>query len=136
MAQWGYADVIQYEYGPGIDFQNDVVLADMGSGVIIETWNLSDPQPTISDLDSIAETQGFKDWNVLRLSADIDRDTANRINSRLHRHQLLEEQVGILRAQLVSIVNELGLATIPEFDELNTIASEEIQQGQDEKDNL
>lgn len=37
-------------------------MADQGEGQFIQEWNLSDPEPTISELENKATTQEFKDW--------------------------------------------------------------------------
>lgn len=59
------AEVIRYQYD-NVEFDENIVLRDDGDGVYIAKWNLSDPEPSISELEDIAETQEFKDWNQKR----------------------------------------------------------------------
>ncbi len=63
----------------------------------------------------------------------IDRVTANRINRALHYATEIEEQIGILRDQIVHILNELGAKPTPEFGHLNELALRYIAEGQERK---
>lgn len=66
----------------------------------------------------------------------IDKDTGETISYRTHSEAQEREEIGILRNQIVHIVNELGLDTTEEFEKLNQIAREEIQKGIDRKEDL
>jgi hypothetical protein len=55
------SEIIRYKYGD-VDFTSDVILQNWGDGVEIGEWNLSAPEPSISELEDIADTQEFKDW--------------------------------------------------------------------------
>lgn len=58
------AKVIEYKYG-FVNWEGDeVVIADEGGGQFIREWNLSDPKPSITELEDIAETQEFKNWKA------------------------------------------------------------------------
>ncbi len=66
----------------------------------------------------------------------IDYETGKAIDNRIHESSGLEEQIAIIRDQLISIINEAGYSVTTEFDQLNTIATEEIDEGQTRKNNL
>ena len=66
----------------------------------------------------------------------IDRDTGKAINEAVHPFAGIEEQLGILRAQIGEILNALGLAPTADFDRLNDVATEKIQEGQKKKEAL
>lgn len=62
-----------------------------------------------------------------------DKRTARQIDERIHPSTPVEEQIGILRDQLVAIAVHLGVDLTPKMQEFNTIALEEIQAGIDRK---
>ena len=66
----------------------------------------------------------------------IDRDTGKAIDEAMHPFAGMEEQIAILRAQIAEILNSIGLAPTDDFDRLNTIAAEKIQEGQKKKEAL
>jgi len=66
----------------------------------------------------------------------VDRDTGKAIDEAIHPFAGLEEQIGILRDQLVHIVNELGLAPTADFERLNSIAVSKIEEGAKKKEAL
>ena len=66
----------------------------------------------------------------------IDRETGKKIDSRVHEAAGLQEQIGILRYAITELYNRLGEAIPTELETLNSIANEEIQNGQDRKSNL
>lgn len=66
----------------------------------------------------------------------IDKDTGETISAKIHPEAQEREEIGILRNQIVSITNELGLDTTEGFEELNQIAIEEINKGIDRKEDL
>lgn len=66
----------------------------------------------------------------------VDRDTGRAIDEAVHPFAGLEEQIGILRAQIGAILNEIGLEPNSDFDQLNNIVTEKIQEGQKKKEAL
>lgn len=66
----------------------------------------------------------------------IDRDTGRAIDEAAHPFAGIEEQIGILREQIGEILNALGLAPTVDFDRLNNIATEKIQERQKKKEAL
>jgi len=66
----------------------------------------------------------------------IDRDTGKAIDEAIHPFAGLEEQIGILRDQLVHIINSLGLTPTADFERLNSIAIAKIEEGAKEKEGL
>jgi len=69
-------------------------------------------------------------------AALIDRDTGAVIDKEVHPFAGLEEQIGILRDQLVHIINELGLTPTADFERLNSIAIAQIEEGAKKKEAL
>lgn len=67
---------------------------------------------------------------------EIDKDTGETISARVHSKAKEKEEIAILRNQIVSMVNELGLKTTEDFKKLNKIAREEIQRGINKKEDL
>ena len=68
------------------------------------------------------------------VSALIDRDTGKAIDETVHPFAGLEEQIGILRAQIAEILVALGLEPTDEFAKLNAIAAEKIQEARKKKE--
>lgn len=66
----------------------------------------------------------------------IDRDTGQAIDRAIHPFAPPEEHIGILRDQIVQILNALGLEPTPEFARLNEIAIIEIEKARAEKEAL
>ena len=66
----------------------------------------------------------------------VDYETGKAIDSRIHPASGVEEQVGILRYAVTELYNRLGETVPTELGDLNTIANEEIQNGQNKKANL
>ena len=66
----------------------------------------------------------------------IDKDTGQAINAAAHPYAGIEEQLGILRVQIAEILNYLGLAPTADFDNLNAIAAEKIQEAAVKKEML
>lgn len=63
----------------------------------------------------------------------LDARTGQRISERVHPQAGVYEELGILRDQIVHILNALGLPPTPEFARLNEVAIEEIERGRAEK---
>jgi hypothetical protein len=63
----------------------------------------------------------------------IDRQTADKINSQVHSTTPIEDQIGILRAQLVHTLNALGVKPTPEFAAFNELVVKEIEAAQERK---
>ena len=71
-----------------------------------------------------------------QLCSLIDRQTEHGIGNAVHPVAPLGEQIGILRDQMVHILNALGIKPTPEFARLNKIAIAAIQEGQAQKEAL
>lgn len=63
----------------------------------------------------------------------VDRDIGQAINAQIHPFAPIEEQISILRAQIVSMLGILGIKAMPEFSAFNEIAMEEIEKGRAKK---
>ncbi|MDD3494086.1 MAG: hypothetical protein PHZ19_11390 [Candidatus Thermoplasmatota archaeon] len=59
----------------------------------------------------------------------VDRETCQAINAQIHPFAPIEEQIGIIRTQLVSVMNAIGIKATPEFTKFNEIAMAEIEKG-------
>ncbi len=66
--------------------------------------------------------------------AEIDAETGASINKVIHPFAGLEEQIAILRDQLVHIINDLGLTPTADFERLNSIAVAQIEEGAKKKE--
>ena len=66
----------------------------------------------------------------------IDRATGQAINAAIHPFCSTEEQLGILRDQLVQILNALGLEATTDFSRLNDVAIAAIEKAGIEKESL
>ena len=66
----------------------------------------------------------------------IDAETGQAINLAIHAFAPIEEQIGILREQIVHILNTLGLEPTPEFQRLHETAIAEIEKGRMKKEAL
>ena len=119
--------VLQFRY-PDSDPTRDWEVRDDGQGQFISVWNLPDPQPTEAELRVIWESKKFRAWNRLRLNAMIDRQTAAAINKAVHPEVATDETLGILRNQMVHILNGDMVAT-EDFKRLNEIAIAAIEAG-------
>ena len=76
----------------------------------------------------------LKQYTAKEKAALIDRKTGQAINKATHPFASIEEQIGILRDQLVHILNALGIEPTPEFAELNEIAIREIEAAREKKE--
>lgn len=65
--------------------------------------------------------------------AVIDGGVGHKINKRIHVVAPIEEQIAIMRQQLIAIIMEGGYTPIPKFSNLNAIAIEEVAAGQSKK---
>lgn len=63
----------------------------------------------------------------------VDRDTGQAINAKVHPFVPIEEQIGVLRAQIVYTLNSLGIEATPEFAALNELCVKEIEAAQERK---
>jgi len=66
----------------------------------------------------------------------IDKQTGKAIDEAIHPFASIEEQIGILRDQIVHILNALGIEPTPEFARLNEIAIKEIEAARKKKEEL
>ena len=78
----------------------------------------------------------LKRYTTEEQAALIDRDTGEAIDRAVHPFAGLEEQIGILRAQIAEILVALGLEPTDEFAKLNMIAAEKIQEARKKKEML
>jgi len=76
----------------------------------------------------------LKRYTIEEKVALIDRETGHEINVQTHQSAPLEEQIGILRDQLVHVLNALGIEPTPEFARLNEIAIKEIEAARAKKE--
>jgi len=126
---------IEYLY-PEAKILQDFAVADEGKGQYIAEWNLPDPKPSEAELLSLEEDPNFQAWLKAKKNVRIDRDTGKAINEAIHPFAGLEEQIGILRDQLVHIINDLGLTPTTDFERLNSIAVSKIEEGAKKKEAL
>jgi len=78
----------------------------------------------------------LKQYTAEEKAALIDRETGQEINKEIHLFASIEEQIGILREQLVHVLNALGIEPTPEFAKLNEIAIKEIEAARKKKEVL
>jgi len=78
----------------------------------------------------------LKQYTSEEKAALIDRDTGKVIDETIHPFAGVEEQIGILRDQLVHIINDLGLTPTADFEQLNSIAVAKIEEGAKKKEAL
>lgn len=64
----------------------------------------------------------------------VDIETEEKINSGIHPFAFLGEQIGILRDQLVRVLNALGIEPTEDFARLNEIAIREIKAAREKKE--
>lgn len=76
----------------------------------------------------------LKQYTAEEQVALIDRDTGKAIDKAIHPFAPTEEQIGILRDQLVHVLNALGIEPTPEFARLNEIAIKEIKAARKKKE--
>jgi len=67
---------------------------------------------------------------------EIDVWVGKQIDRAMHPFVPLEEQLGILRKQLIQILNTIGLEPTPEFARLNEVAAQAVQEGRAKKEKL
>ena len=91
------------------------------------------------DLDTIVETYypgSMQVYDRGLIDLAIDPNTGDKINRQLHQSAGVDEAIGILRDQLVFILNALGIEPTDDFSRFNEIAIAEIEKGQIEKEAL
>jgi len=94
------------------------------------------------DISHLYDADGFlhgtladlKQYTAEEKAALIDRETGHEINIQMHQFAPLEEQIGILRDQLVHVLNALGIEPTKEFARLNEIAIQEIEAARKKKE--
>lgn len=100
---------------PDQDWSHLLCVDDAGESVI---------NGTLADL---------RQFSPIEKAALVDRDTGQAITSQVHPFAGTEEQIGILRAQIVSVLNKLGIEATPEFAALNEIAIAAIEAAREKK---
>jgi len=137
--EWGetmnIVRAIEYLY-PKAKVLKDFVVADNGKGQYIAEWHLPVPKPSEKNLRALENDPGFRTWLKNRQGAKIDHNTGKAINGAIHPFVGVEEQIGILRDQLVHVLNALGIEPTPEFARLNEIAIKEIEAAREKKEAL
>ena len=78
----------------------------------------------------------LKQYTAEEKAALIDRETGQAIDKATHPFASMEEQIGILRDQLVHVLNALGIEPTDEFARLNEIAIKEIEAAREKKEAL
>ena len=84
----------------------------------------------------VGTLKDLKLYSTEEQAALIDRDTGKVIDKAIHPFAPTEEQIGILRDQLVHVLNALGIEPTPEFAQLNEIAIKEIEAARKKKETL
>lgn len=84
----------------------------------------------------VGTLKDLKLYSTEEQAALIDRDTGKAINEAIHPFAPTEEQIGILRDQLVHVLNALGIEPTEEFAKLNEIAIKEIEAARKKKEVL
>ena len=125
--------VLNYMF-PGVGREGWEVQDDSnGKGPYIAEWHLSEPQPTVAELQVIWDSKEFQVWDRLRLNAMIDRQTAAAINKAVHPEVPTDEALGTTRDMVVQILNAIGLEPTADFARLNDIAIAAIKDGAKKK---
>ncbi len=101
--------------------QQEIVLIRMGPGDIPIRYDLYYPR----DVRTFTATE---------TAARVDRETDATIGAAIHPAAPVGEQIGILRDQLVQILNALGIEATPDFARLNSIAVEAIEAARAKKE--
>ena len=78
----------------------------------------------------------LKLYTVEQQAQLVDRDTGHEIDKALHPFAGIEQQIGVLRNQIVQIINALGLTPTDGFANFNEIAIAKIQDGEQKKEAL
>ena len=84
----------------------------------------------------VGTLKDLKLYSTEEQAALIDRKTGQTINGAIHPFAPTEEQIGILRDQLVHVLNALGIEPTDEFARLNEIAIKEIEAARKKKEAL
>ena len=116
--------------------QEGWLVRDDGNGAYIAEWHLADSRPSIAEIEAVWNSADFQVWAKARKAALIDRDTGHEIDKALHPFAGVEQQIGIIRNQIVQIINALGLAPTDGFANFNEIAIAKIQDGEQKKEAL
>ena len=129
------ANVLQYMYQDA-DTLHDWEVVNDGEKTFISHWNRKESCPTLSEMEVVSKSDGFVQWMIDRNSQAIDSITGNSISKQVHHRCGGHETAGILREQIVQILNALGLEPTTGFASLNEIAIAEIEKAQIEKEAL
>jgi len=81
----------------------------------------------ITETTQTIDELSLEAYKTSELEQVVDYNTGKKINSTIHPHCGEDEQLGILRDQLVQIINALGLEPTADFVRLNEIAIAEIE---------
>ena len=107
-------------------------LSDDGNGAYISKWMLDTSKPTDNELSIIAESVEFRLWYQNYERGLIDRETGKAIDKAVHPLAGQEEQIGILRDQMVRMLNG-NMTPSEDFARLNEIAIQAVEAGQEKK---
>ena len=108
---------------------------DMGAGPYISTWNLEEAQPTEVAMLEISQSPEFAEWKAVASRARIDRKTGIAIRGAIHQEVPVDEQIGILRDQIVRMLSG-DMKPSDKFARLQKIATANIASGKETKVSL
>lgn len=94
--------------------------------------HLQDPEAGLL----VGKITDLKRYSLTQKVLLIDRDTEQKTTDSIHAFAGPGEQIGILRDQIVHILNAFGIEPTPEFARLNEIALQAIAEGQVKKEVL
>lgn len=118
-AHWEYEKSILKDVNPGCPPAEHQNWVDANSGYLVLAGKAKQGDLTTTEFKKI-----------------IDKETGERIDSRMHEAAGLQEQIGVLRFAITELYNRLGETVPTELATLNSVANEEIQAGQDRKSSL
>ena len=84
---------------------------------------------------TLADLKQYANEKAIRQGV-IDAETGSAISKAVHAQAGLNEEIGILRDQLVQILNALGIEPTADFARLNALAIAEIEKARIEKESL
>lgn len=122
---------IEYLF-PDTDFEFQVVIISIAGWEHIEEWNHIDLQPDKKELAALDDNTDFLLWLCKRRSNAIDREIGQAINDKIP----LEEQIGIFRQEIRTLLIALNQASSEKLTRFNEIAEAEIAKGRIKKDAL
>jgi len=86
------------------------------------------------DSGQLKRRTSFSEDEISKLFAEIEQEAEKKISRAVHKMAPVGEQIGILRDQIVHILNALGIEPTPEFARFNEIAIKEIEAARKKKE--